>query len=369
MKLRLTDLAVRKLLLPASGQVTHWDETTPGFGVRCSAKSKSYVVMYGEKRRLKTLGRYPGLSLADARKRARQFQAIQLSIDPMATNYDYDAVREAYLEDCARRLRASTLEGYLLYLKNITFEGPIKDIARGDVLKGIQAYTKSASSQNYAFTTFKVFFNWAVRREFLGTNPLGALKRPNRQVSRERVLSEEELRRLLHYTREHSSRYNDIVTLLVLTGQRRGEIAGLQWSEIEDHYLTLSAERTKNKRNHVVPLGIHAFRLLQSIEGGSHHVFGTPDTDKPFNGWGRAQRRLTRETGLDQFTLHDLRRTYSTIHAQLGTPIHVTEKLLNHVSGSISGVAAVYNRHSYMEEMKTAVSVYDQYIAELLVND
>jgi integrase len=325
--------------------------------------------MYGEKRRLKTLGRYPSLSLADARKRAKEFQVIQLSVDPSATSYEYEAVRDAYIEDCARRLRASTLEGYLLYLQNITFQGPIKDIARGDVLREIQAYTKSASSQNYAFTTFKVFFNWAVRRQFLETNPLGALKRPNRQVSRERVLYDEELRRLLHYAREQSSRYNDIVTMLVLTGQRRGEIAGLQWSEIEDSYLALSAERTKNKRNHVVPLGVAALRILHSIQGGRHYVFGTPDNDRPFNGWGRAQRRLIRETGLDHFTLHDLRRTYSTIHAQLGTPIHVTEKLLNHVSGSISGVAAVYNRHSYLEEMKAAVALYDQYIEDLLRKD
>ena len=178
MKLRLTDLAVRKLSLPASGQVTHWDETTPGFGVRCSAKSKSYVIMYGERRRLKTLGRYPSLSLADARKRAKEFQVIQLSVDPSATNYEYEAVRDAYLEDCTRRLRASTLEGYMLYLQNITFQGPIKEIARGDVLKEIQAYTKSASSQNYAFTTFKVFFNWAVRQQYLRDKPAWRIETP-----------------------------------------------------------------------------------------------------------------------------------------------------------------------------------------------
>ena len=95
-------------------------------------------------------------------------------------------------------------------------------------------------------------------------------------------------------------------------------------------------------------------------------MFGTPALDVPFSGWSRAQRRLIRETGLEHFTLHDLRRTFATIHAKIGTPIHVTEKLLNHVSGTISGVAAVYNRHSYMDEMRTAVAEYDAYLEKLI---
>ena len=359
MKLRLTDLAVKKLQSPASGQVTYWDTTTPSFGVRCSSKAKSYVVMYGRKRRLKTLGRYPDLPLADARKLARQFMAYEIDKPAPSIAHDYIAVRDAYLADCRQRLRGSTLQGYVLYLTNIPFKGPIGEVSRGDVLRAIEKYTPSPSSQNYAFTTFKVFFNWAVRRQYLSSNPLEALKRPNRLIARERVLTDDELKTLLTYTRDNRGRFNDIVTLLVLTGQRRGEIAGLRWSEIDDAQLVLSPERTKNKREHIVPIGSMALELLHSIEGGSTYVFGTPLSDAPFNGWSRAQRNLLKETGLDHFTLHDLRRTFSTIHAKIGTPIHVTEKLLNHVSGTISGVAAVYNRHSYADEMKAAMGEYE----------
>ena len=124
----------------------------------------------------------------------------------------------------------------------------------------------------------------------------------------------------------------------------------------------LEAERTKNKRAHTVPLGQHALELLHRIEGGYTYVFGTPSENKPFNGFSKARRRVLRETELDHFTLHDLRRTFATVHARIGTPIHVTEKLLNHVSGTISGVAAVYNRHSYMEEMREAMVNYDEYL-------
>ncbi|SLN13689.1 site-specific tyrosine recombinase XerC [Roseovarius gaetbuli] len=368
MQMRLTDLGVKKLSFTEKGQVTHWDATTPGFGIRCSSKRKSYVVMYGRDRRLKTLGRYPDLSLADARKRARLFLATQgLSTDPQA-DHDYQAVVEAYLEDCRNRLRVSTLEGYVLYLSNIEFSGAIGSITQSDILKGIEQYTQSPSSQNYAFTTFKVFFNWAVRRQYVASNPLNALKRPNRTVSRDRVLSEEELKTLLKFTLGHRGRFHDIVSLLALTGQRKGEVAGLQWSEVDGDTLIFGPDRTKNKREHRVPVCSRAVDLLHDIEGGQIHVFGTPGDDQPYNGWSKAQRRIVEDTGLAHFTLHDLRRTFSTIHAKLGTPIHVTEKLLNHVSGSISGVAAVYNRHSYIAEMRFAVKAYDDYLANLLAD-
>lgn len=364
MKLRLTDLAIKKLQLPDSGQVTHWDTTTPGFGLRCSQKSKSYVVMFGTKRRLKTIGRYSELSLSDARKQAKQFLAAETDLPPAPT-HEYLAVRDAYLEDCRKRLRGSTLEGYELYLGKITFTGKISDVSQGKVIKAIENYTASPSSQNYAFTTFKVFFNWAMRRQYITLNPLAALKRPHKSKPRERVLSDDELKTLLTHTRENRDRFNDIVTLLVLTGQRKSEIAQLKWSEIDDDKLVFPPERTKNKREHVVPLGDMALELFQSIDGGETYVFGTPVSDVPFSGWSRAQRRLLIETGIAQFTLHDLRRTFSTIHARIGTPIHVTEKLLNHSSGTISGVAAVYNRHSYLSEMQTAASTYEKKLKEI----
>lgn len=366
MKVKLTDLGVKKLQLPPSGQVTHWDTTTPGFGVRCSTKSKSFVVMFGEKRRLKTLGRFPDLSLSNARKRARHFLSSQaLQSDPEA-EHDYNTVVSAYLDDCEGRVRPNTMKGYKLYLEGITFYGPIGQVTQARVMKAIKNNTPSPSSQNYAFTTFKVFFNWAVRRQFLNHNPLEALKRPHRSSPRERVLSGEELKTLLVYCRSVGDRFTQIVELLIYTGQRKGEIANLEWQEVDGERLILPALKTKNKREHTVPLGGHALELLHRVEGGERFVFGTPSDDKPFNGFGKSTKRMLIDTGLPHFTLHDLRRTFATNHAQIGTPIHVTEKLLNHVSGTISGVAAVYNRHFYLEEMGTAMQSYDEFLMSLL---
>lgn len=89
-------------------------------------------------------------------------------------------------------------------------------------------------------------------------------------------------------------------------------------------------------------------------------------SEKPFNGWGKSKARLDAPLDISPYTLHDLRRTFSSNLARLGTPIHVTEKLLNHISGTVSGVAAVYNRYSYIDEMRQAVTLHDEHIAKLI---
>lgn len=366
MKARLTELGVKKLRAPLSGQVTYWDTTTPGFGVRCSSKSKSFVVMYGQQRRLKTLGRFPDLPLSDARKLARHFLANQALQPQVQVEHDFEALVRAYLEDCEGRVRPSTMKGYTLYLTGIDFTGSISKISGDQVLRKIASHTSSPSSQNYAFTTFKVFFNWTVRRGYLKSNPLSPHKRPHRMTPRERVLDDEEMRCLLLYCRSNPDRFTWIVQLLVFTGQRKGEIANLEWQDVDGEQLVLPGRKTKNKREHMLPLSKHALELLNQMEGGENYVFGTPLDDKPFNGFGKSTKRMLTETGLSHFTLHDLRRTFATIHAKIGTPVHVTERLINHASGTISGVAAVYNRHSYQQEMQLAVAEYDKYVAKLM---
>ncbi|WP_323767725.1 MULTISPECIES: integrase family protein [Roseobacteraceae] len=365
MKIRLTDLAVRKLSLREQGQVTYWDVSTPGFGLRCSARSKSYVVMYGPRRQLKTLGRFPDLALADARKVARQFLATFAETPYPEQRYTYAPVREAFLEDCKTRLRPSTCAGYKLYLKRIQFSGYLDDISPSQAIKAIKRLSNSPSSQNHGFTALKVFFGWACNRQYMERNPLADLRRPHKVNARERVLSEEEVASLLDHTLGARDRYHDIVTLLLLTGQRRGEIANLQWGDIEPDLITLPSERTKNHKRHAFPIGPRTAALLESIIGGEHHVFGETYFDVPYSGWSKGHRRLLKKTGLKHFTLHDLRRTFSTIHAILGTPIHVTERLLNHSSGTLSGVAAIYNRYDYKEEMRAAQLKYEDYIASL----
>ena len=86
----------------------------------------------------------------------------------------------------------------------------------------------------------------------------------------------------------------------------------------------------------------------------------------PFCGWSKAKRRFDQPLETTPYTLHDLRRTFSSNLARLGTPIHVTEKLLNHASGTVSGVAAIYNRYSYLDEMREAVRQHDEFLAQIV---
>ncbi len=362
----MTDLAIKKLPLSKDGQITYWDQLTPNFGIRCSVKSKSFVVLLGEKRKRKTLGRYPALSLAEARKQAKHLLSLEALTPHAIQSQPYSVIRDDFLEDCQHRLRPSTIKGYTHYLGQIDFAKNIDAIDQNDILRKINAHTKGQSSQNHAFVALKVFFNWAIARGYISQKPLQALKRPHHTESRERVLSDEELKNLLSYCQKDRDRFKDIVTLLIYTGQRKGEITNLEWQDIGEKTITLPASKVKNKRQHQFPLSKHAKELIHSLEGGVQYVFGTPVNDTPFNGFGKATKKMLGETGIDHFTLHDLRRTFATIHARIGTPIHMTEKLLNHVSGTISGVAAVYNRHSYMEEMRAAMKNYDDFLESLI---
>jgi integrase len=366
MKLRLTDMAVKKINLPESGQITHWDENTPAFGLRCSPKSKSFVVMFGEKRRLKTLGRYPAMSLADARREAKLFLSEASFGKHQEVRVSYDVARERFIADCEKRLRPITVREYRRHLKFFGFKKDLAQLERADVYRKLDELSATPTNQNYAFTAIKVFFNWCVRNQYMDHNPISADKKPARLKSRDRILDDEELKALYEYVRTNRSLFHDMVALLILTGQRRTEIGHLRWDEIDDGQLHLSEERTKNHRSHTLPLPPTAMHILETRESEGMYVFAGKDPEKPFNGIRRVKEALDKAVDIEHFTLHDLRRTLSSNMARLGVPIHVTEKILNHQSGSFGGVAGIYNRHSYLPEMKEALERYDEWLEELI---
>lgn len=251
MKARLTDMAVRKFTNPASGQVIYWDELTPGFGLRCSPKSKSFVVMFGEKRRMRTLGRYPMLSLQDARREARKYLSeASFGMHQEARISYHDAVT-LYLRDCENRLRPSTVREYRRHLNYFAFKGELGGIQRSHVLSKLEGLRSTPTSQNYAFVAMKVFFNWCIRNQHLAHNPIAADKKPARLYSRDRILNDEELGALYRHVRENRSLFSDLVALLILTGQRRSEIGDLRWDEIDQGNIVLPGTRTKNHRSHI----------------------------------------------------------------------------------------------------------------------
>jgi integrase len=363
---RLTDIAVKKLPNPSSGQVTYWDELTPAFGIRCSSKSKSFVVMYGEMRRLKTIGRYPDISLQNARKEARLFLSEVSFGKHQSIRVKYEDAVQRFLHNCEDRLRPITVREYRRHLGFFAFDKHLDEIERQDVFRKLDQLKSTPTNQNYAFTAMKVFFNWSVRNQLCTNHPIATDKKPSRLKPRERVLSDDELRILYKYVRENRSLFHDLVALLILTGQRRSEICNLQWDEINNGCIELSSERTKNHRSHRVPLPSTALHIIETREGAGDYIFPSRKPGKPFNGFHRTKEALDKATGLEHFTLHDLRRTLSSNLARLCIPIHVTEKILNHTSGSFGGVAGIYNRHSYIDEMTAALQQYDDFLDKLI---
>jgi integrase len=321
--------------LPNLGKRTiYWDTTLPGFGIRIGKRTKNFVIMYGQSRNLKTIGNWPSVSLKDARTEAKRLQG-QGKLDNRSMSLS-DA-RRAYLDDIALSVAPKTRSEYHRHLVS----GPDKaigDITRNDL----------KLDTPHAIKAWKVFFNWCIRQEIIDKNPVQFI--PVKHGKRDRVLTPEEINTLWHY--EHTP-YTNILKLLLLTGQRRSQIWKLQPGWIESGVIKFPAEIMKQGDAHTIPYGPLTASLL-------------PKAPFSFNGWSKAKVRCDKHIGITSWTPHDLRRTFATIHAQLGTPIHVVEAYLNHTSGTVSGVAAIYIRHDFMEAMSEAVLKYEDQIRNII---
>lgn len=321
--MRLTDLQIQKLPVPASGQKTYWEG---GFGVRVSqGGSKSFVVMFGEKRQLKTIGRYPAMSLKSARIAAQRFLVTKV---PSQAAKTVSEAREAFLAECDDKNRPNTVRSYKLYLNQLT-KTKLDDVVRSDL-----------PSTAHAIMAGKIFFNWCIRNDLSERNPFA--KDRIAYNSRDRVLTEAELKLIWAYS---DPPFTDHLKLLLLTGQRRSQFSNF---EVREDTLYFPADIMKGKRDHTIPLLPLAKSYATSLT--------------PFNGWSKAKARMDTKVLIPHWTIHDLRRTFATLNAAIGTPIHVTEKILDHRSGTISGVTAIYNRHNYLEEAREALAKYEDHL-------
>jgi integrase len=216
---------------------------------------------------------------------------------------------------------------------------------------------KSVSARNHALKDIRAFFNWCVPR-YLASSPAAGLKMLA-SASRSRVLSDDELKRVWIAAELMGYPFGTIVMLLILTGQRKSEIGSLQWDYLKSDRVTLPPAITKNGREHTFPLPATASSLLPA-KRPTAFLFSSSTNDGPYNGYAFHLKQLQKASGTSDWTLHDLRRTFATGLASLSVPIHVTEKLLNHVSGSLSGVAAVYNRFDYWDEQVAALKRWEE---------
>lgn len=351
--MRLTDLRVQALEADPARHKIYYDDTLKGFGVRVAkGGTKAFVLSVGKNRDRTTIGQYPIVSLAKARDVAKTLLAERQLGRHQPKRTTLDAALKLYTEQHLSKLALRTKKEqerlFKRYLEKLKSKG-VADITTADITK---LTDKAAPSEaEHLHRAAKTFFRWCVGRRLMDRSPLEGLKPPAAWKPRDRVLTDDELAEVWNGTGPDA--FGSIVRVLILTGQRRGEVSLIQPEWIEEETLTFPAAITKNKREHRIPVGAKAQRALL-------------EAPFSFNGWSKAKARLDAKTDIAPWTLHDLRRTFASGLQRLGVRMEVTERYLNHVSGSFGGIAGVYQRHSYMDEMRAAAELWETHIASLL---
>lgn len=388
-RLKLTSATIEKLKNSNERRQEFFDTLLPGLALRVTKRGcKSWVLFYrphGKLTRL-TLGRYPVLTLSEARERARlELQkgaspAVYLQTQastppspvPTAPVRPFKNAFAEFIERYAKPNNRSWQDTERLTKYRVFphwAEKDIVEIKRSDIVALLDHIIDDGApvQANLTFAHIRRFFNWCVERSYLDRSPCDGLKPPTKVISRDRVLTDDEIKSIWQACNQLSAPFGDMVKVLLLTGQRRGEVAGMQWSEIADDVWTIPAARTKNGCAHSVPLTAFVKEHIDKNKNAHDLVFTTTG-DTPISGFSKSKDQLDRISGVTNWRLHDLRRTAATGMARLGIPPHVVEKVLNHKSGEIRGVAAVYNRHAYIEECREALVCWSNFLRKIEVN-
>ena len=401
---KLTDLFVERAKPPARGRVEYFDAAFPGLALRITENGgKSWCAFYRFKGRLRrfTIGRYPAIKPAQARREAAAaLEQVRVGVDPAEEKRacremrtpetdTFGAVANDYLELHHRRnSRQSTfLEAKRDIERNVLpkwCSRPIASITRRDALDLIDGIiARGAEVQaNRTLARLRALFNWAIEKDRVTASPVARMKLPTQEQARDRVLSDDELRWLWQACDEIGWPFGPFAKLLLLTAQRRDEVAGMEWPEIDlvKRVWTIPRHKAKNDRIHEVQLSEAAIEVLRSLPHVSDSLVFTTTGETAISGFSKSKRRLdtamlkakrvelgTRKGDtIPGWTLHDLRRTAATGMAKLKIPPHVTDKVLNHVSGTIRGVAAIYNRFEYLDERRDALAAWGRYVDNLV---
>ena len=392
MTAKLTDVRVQSLK-PKATRYEVWDPAAPGFGVRVTPKGiKSFVYLYrfeGLARRM-TIGRYPQLSLSNARLRYAAAKAAleDKGVDPGKTLVEGRAasrlaptviqLADEYIEKWALPRKRSWKEDRRLLTHDvIPVLGRKKaaSVTRRDIRLLLDDIVERGApiTANRVLAVTRKMFRFAVSRDIVPNNPCEAIEAPAKESSRERVLSEPELKTLWKNLDGDALSMSEPVRIalrmMLVTGQRKGEVVGARWDEVDlgAGWWTIPAEKAKNGLPHRVPLSPLALTLLrraQELSGDSEYLFPSARGVKPIrdDAISKAVRRDDAILNIVHFTPHDLRRTAASHMASAGVSRLVISKILNHVD---RGVTAVYDRHSYDSDKRAALNAWSRQLESI----
>lgn len=381
--MKLTQKTLPTLVLPAGKSETIiFDEDLPGFGLRIregGARSWIYQFKLGRRNWRVTLGNAIALSPALARKTAVEMHAqVRLGKDPAGQKLEnrdraietMAASLQAYLAVQRSRLRPRSYAETDRHLSKHC--KPLHNLQLAKIDRRVIATLISAiathnglAAANRTRSSLSAFFSWCMGEGLLDLNPVIGTNRQE-ETSRDRVLSDDELKIIWNATADGSD-YSSIVRLLLLTGCRATEIGSLSFSEISDNQITLPPKRTKNGRQHIIPIVPAVQDILNARPRGDGFVFGR----RGFTRWSFNKRALDQRIAdsggeLAHWVIHDLRRSAATKMAEMGVAPHIVEAILNHVGGHKAGVSGVYNRAGYEPQKRIALQKWTTHVAALI---
>jgi integrase len=373
---RFTDKMLKGLKAPTKGQVDHWDELLPGFGVRIGTTGrKSFFVgirINGRYRRITIKPPYyEDGDLARARSQAKAIMAdAHAGIGPELRKKreekgTFGAVAAAFVQDHAAHLRTrrETQRIINVYLTEWR-DRQISEITRADIKELVREKARTAPTMaNRLAAQISTIFAWALKEELIESSPAVRIDRPGQEVERERSLTADEIKTAWAAFDELGYPHGPLFKLLLVTGQRRGEVTGMRWSEVTPEGWKLPGERAKRGRGHLVPLSSLAREILGEVPELSEFVF-RGRKDAPTQSWGKADNRLRKLCGpMEPWRVHDLRRTFATHLRSIGIDRLVVSKLLNHAEG---GITRIYDRYTADPEKAAAMERWANRLREIV---
>ena len=370
---RFTDAYI-KSLKPTDSRYELYDANLAGFGIRVSpsgAKSWMAFSRNMERKTRVTLGRYPHMLLGQARQRAMN-TLMEMADGEFQRSTKLQLFEHAlddwYKKDQAQNKSFLQVKNAMeLHVRPRLKDFKLANIEKRDlinILDRIAVRTPTQANRVLAFT--KRFFNWCVSRDLLVISPANGIAKVKAEVSRDRVLSKYELTAIYNATFEMPYPFGPLLRILTLTGQRLNEVAGVRWKEInlDAAKWELPRDRSKNKKSHVVHLSNPARKEFDALMNPTNQELVFTTTGKtPVSGFSKAKNQLDKISGVNDWRLHDLRRTFATVATEtLGYEPVVVDRVLNHVNGSVKGIAAVYQKGQYLDKRKIVLDAWAGYV-------
>jgi len=366
----LTDMTVRTLKPVQGKRITYLDKTLKGFGVLVTPNGHaSYVLTFGPNRQRVKLGDVGTIKLADARTAARNIAAQrQLGQYVPTRSPTYQAAMEDYLAERKPDLKPRTYKDYERLLKSYGFGLERMDaILPHTIIQKLKPLSRG--ERNHAHVALKIFFRWAFRKHLIERNPFERMDTPNKSKKRARVLTDAEIKAIWNAA---TGMFGDIIKLCLLLGQRRSEISHLKWEWVTGDLITLPPEITKNSREHTFVVGPMALAIInaQPRRNDTPYIFPARkrwrDTATVYNAWNKDMPKLRTASQTVGWVPHDCRRTLRTRWSELKIAREVAEKYINHITGAQSDVEQIYDRWSYLPEMREAVRLWEERVSQLI---